>query len=119
MAYPCRTKGILMATELHPAIAAYFTASNKHDVDATLAPFSATATVTDEGRQRSGLAAIREWIEETMTKYRHTSTVLAVAQEGGHTVVTARVSGAFPGSPIDIRYSFTLKDQKIVRLDIR
>jgi hypothetical protein len=107
-----------MSIKLPEPIAAYFAASNKHDIDAMLVPFSATTIVTDESQQRSGLAAIREWIEETTTKYRPTAIITAVARKDGDTIVTARVSGTFPGSPIDIRYSFTLKDEKIARLDI-
>ena len=33
-------------------------------------------------------------------------------------VVTGRVSGNFPGSPVDLRYVFTLEDGKIARLEI-
>ena len=107
-----------MSTKLPEPIAAYIAAANRHDIDATLAPFSKTAVVIDEGRQRTGLAAIREWIEETTTKYRPIATITSIAEKAGDTVATVRVSGTFPGSPIDIRYAFTLKDDKITRLEI-
>jgi len=107
-----------MSTTLPEPIAAYFAAANKHDIDATLAPFSDTAVVLDEGRQRTGLAAIREWIEETTVKYRPSATVTSASEKAGETIVTVRMSGTFPGSPIDIRYAFTLRDRKIARLEI-
>jgi len=33
-------------------------------------------------------------------------------------LVTARVSGTFPGSPIELRYAFTLRGGQIVRQEI-
>ena len=107
-----------MSTELPEPIAAYLAAANRHEIDATLAPFSKTAIVIDEGRQRTGLAAIRDWIEETTMKYRPIATVTSIAEQARDVIVTVRVSGTFPGSPIDIRYAFTLKDDKITRLEI-
>jgi hypothetical protein len=107
-----------MSSTLPEPIAAYFAAANRHDVDATLGPFSKTAVVIDEGRERTGLAAIREWIEETTVKYRPSAAVTSVTENAGDTVVMVRMSGTFPGSPIDIRYAFTLKDQSITRLEI-
>jgi hypothetical protein len=45
--------------------------------------------------------------------------VLDVADEGtGTTVVTGLVSGTFPGSPVRLRYSFTVHVGKIARLEI-
>ncbi len=108
-----------MSTKPPEPIATYFAAANLHDVDAALAPFDQTAVVMDEGRQRTGLAAIREWIGETTAKYRPTAIITGVAPGTENTVVTARVSGAFPGSPVEIRYSFTVEDRKITRLEIQ
>jgi hypothetical protein len=42
--------------------------------------------------------------------------VTDVAEAGGKTVVTAEVSGSFPGSPVQLRYNFTLKGEKIAAL---
>jgi hypothetical protein len=58
-----------MSMELPEPIAAYFAGTNKHDVDAPLAPFAAAAIVKDEGQERRGHAAIQEWMEETTRKY--------------------------------------------------
>jgi len=93
-----------MSMELPKPIAAYFAATNTHDIDAMLVPFAETATVKDEGQQRDGLAAIREWMDGTVRKYGFTVVVIGAADEGGRTVVTARVSGSFPGSPVQLRY---------------
>ncbi|SRR5258706_11198477 len=108
-----------MSITLPDPIARYFAATNLHDKEAMSAPFAATAVVQDEARERQGAAAIREWIEETVEKYRHTVSVLAVEETDGKVVVTGRVSGAFPGSPVDLRHAFTLAGGKISRLEIR
>ena len=107
-----------MSLKLPEPIAAYFAATNTHNFDAMLAPFAEAATVKDEGQERRGLAAIREWMEETARKYRFTVAVTNVTEANGKPVVTGRVSGTFPGSPVDLRYCFTLAGEKIIRLEI-
>ena len=107
-----------MSVELPKPIAAYFAATNTHDVDAMLVPFAEAATVRNEGQQRGGLAAIRDWMEGTIRKYGFTVAVIGVADEDGKTVVTASVSGNFPGSPVDLRFCFMLEGEKIASLEI-
>jgi hypothetical protein len=107
-----------MSMNLPEPVAAYFAAFNAQDIDAMLAPFAETATVKDEGQERYGVAAIREWMEETTSNYRPTVEVLNVAGTDSETVVTGRVSGTFPGSPVDLRYFVTLAGGKVSRLEI-
>jgi hypothetical protein len=42
----------------------------------------------------------------------------AASRDGDRTVVTARVTGTFKGSPVDLRYAFTLKGDAIARLEV-
>ncbi len=107
-----------MTTELPPPLARYFAAKNRHDVDAALAPFSETASVRDEGHTYAGRAAIRAWMEETTRKYRVTAEVSEVTTDGDRTRVAAIVSGNFPGSPVTLRFTFTIDKDRIERLDI-
>ena len=107
-----------MSTLPPQPIAEYFAAQNAHDIDAMLASFSADALVIDEGKDRRGLAAIRGWIDETTCKYRPSIAVLSSVETAAGVTATVRVSGTFPGSPLDITYCFTLEDGKIVRLEI-
>jgi hypothetical protein len=107
-----------MSIKLPEPIAAYFAATNAHNVDAMLALFAESAMVQDEGQERRGLAAIREWMEEAIRKYRFTVEVTGVAEANGSPVVTGRVSGTFPGSPVDLRHFFTLAGGKITHLEI-
>ena len=45
--------------------------------------------------------------------------VTAITCDGAQSLVTADVSGNFPGSPVQLRYNFILKDDKIATLLIR
>lgn len=107
-----------MATELPKPIAAYIAGSNAHDADACAACFTKEAVVRDEGRERRGVAAIRAWTQEVNKKYRPTVEVIRFAKADGKTIVTGQVAGTFPGSPVELRYTFTLAGDKIARLEI-
>lgn len=99
-------------------VAAYVDGANAQDPDAVAACFTADAVVRDEGQERRGTAAIRAWAEEASRKYRPTVEVRDVTEGDGRTTVVGRVSGDFPGSPIDLRYAFALQGGKIDRLEI-
>jgi hypothetical protein len=105
-------------TRLAPPITTYVAAANAQDVDAVTACFSQGAVVHDEKRERRGIAAIRKWAEEVSEKYHPTVEALDVAETNGRTILTGKVSGNFPGSPIELRYAFTLNGGKIERLEI-
>jgi hypothetical protein len=103
---------------LQEPLDAYFSAKNQRNIDAMLAPFATDATVKDEGQEMHGHTAIRAWMEETTRKYGVTVEAKGVEAKDGGTVVTALVSGNFPGSPAELRYSFQLGGGKIARLEI-
>jgi hypothetical protein len=107
-----------MPLRLPEPLAAYFAAVNTHNIDAMLAGFADGAVVRDEGQERRGLAAIREWMEETVRKYHFKVAVSDVTEVNGQLVVKGRVSGTFPGSPVDLRHFFTLAANRITRLEI-
>lgn len=108
----------MQTTQLPQPVAAYVEGSNSQDIDAVAACFSENAVVQDEGQNRQGTIAIRAWAEEASRKYRPTVDVHDVAEVEGRTIVTGRVSGDFPGSPIELRYVFGLSGGKIDRLEI-
>ena len=107
-----------MSKKLPRMIAEYFDATNRHDVDAMIACFTATAVVKDEGTERRGTAAIREWMKETIRKYDFTVAATGVVEADGKVVVRTRVNGNFPGSSVDLNYEVTLTEEKISRLTI-
>jgi len=105
-------------TTLTGPVANYIAAANTQDIEAVTAIFSEGAVVRDEGQNRQGISAIRQWAVEVSKKYHPTVEALDVAQSDGKTILSGRVSGDFPGSPIDLRYVFTLNGGKIERLEI-
>jgi len=107
-----------MGAPLPGPLAAYYSATKKYDIDAMLAPFAEGAVVKDEGRERRGLEAIREWMKETIRTYRFTLEPTDVARKNGTVLVTTVVAGTFSGSPITLRYAFTLDRDRIARLEI-
>lgn len=103
--------------ELPPVIAAFFHATNKREFEDFLTLFTADAHVTDESKDHHG-AAILEWIEHATAEAKPIADVTDVKYAGNDTVVTATISGNFPGSPIPLHYTFTLRDGKVARLHI-
>jgi hypothetical protein len=73
----------------------------------------------DEGRTIEGLAATQQWVAETKKKYRHTVDALKSVHKDGKMVVTNRLTGKFPGSPINLEFDFELAGNKIASLEIR
>jgi ketosteroid isomerase-like protein len=108
-----------MSKSLPPAIATYIDASNARKADALVACFTPDAVVADEGRTCRGREEIRQWFAETVAAYAFTLEATNVAEQGSETVVTCRVTGTFEGSPIDLRYFFTLEGDQIAALTIR
>ena len=107
-----------MADRLATPIAIYIAAENRGDTEAMAECFAEDAVVRDEGRTIKGLAAIKRWKAETRRKYQHTVEPLASVQEGDKTIVTNRLTGNFPGSPIELQFIFRLDGDKIASLEI-
>ena len=108
-----------MSIDLPPPIAIYIAAENRGDTEALAQCFAEDAVVRDEGQTIEGLAAIKHWKAETRKKYQHTIEPLACTQKDDETIVTNRLIGNFPGSPIELEFVFTLHRNKIAALDIR
>jgi hypothetical protein len=98
-------------------IAAYFKA-DKHNGETIMRCFTEQAIVKDEGRTHSGSAAIKAWKIDASSKYSYTSEPFAVVEEDGGYLVTSRLTGNFPGSPLDLRFTFRLERDKIAYLEI-
>jgi hypothetical protein len=107
-----------MSVDLPTPIARYIAAENRGDTEALDKCFAEDAVVRDEGQTTKGLAAIKQWKAETKKKYQHTIEPLASVQKDGKTIVTNRLTGNFPGGPIELEFVFTLKGNKIVVLEI-
>ncbi|WP_433310377.1 nuclear transport factor 2 family protein [Micromonospora chersina] len=91
----------------------YFALAGQPDKDAYFALFADDAVVEDEGRSHRGIQAIREWRRETpLVLYEITD----VEDSPAGTVVTATISGDFPGSPFaGLRFRFEDYDDAQIR----
>jgi hypothetical protein len=98
-------------------IAAYF-AADRHNPEALARCFMSQATVKDEGHTHAGLDAIKAWKAAASAKYTYTTEPFALEQKNGHHIVSGRVAGNFPGSPVNLQYRFRLERGLIASLEI-
>jgi hypothetical protein len=107
-----------MSIYLPPPIDLYVRIENSGDIEALSQCFAPDATVRDEGGTYVGLSAIRQWKAETKKKYNHTVAPLEVTDRDGKTVLKAKLTGNFPGSPVTLEFDFVLANGKISSLEI-
>jgi hypothetical protein len=103
--------------DLPAPVAAYFVA-DATGAEAVAQCFTDGAVVIDERHEHRGRTAIARWKAEASAKFRYTVERLGAHLSGDQTTVTGRVTGDFPGSPVDLQYHFTLEGDKIARLEI-
>ncbi|MBP2301803.1 nuclear transport factor 2 family protein [Azospirillum picis] len=101
-----------MALSLPKPIAEYF-AADAADGAALAECFAADAVVIDEARTHRGREAIARWKAAATAKYDYASEPVAIDGRGDRIAVTARLTGTFPGSPVNLRYAFTLAESQI------
>jgi ketosteroid isomerase-like protein len=104
--------------KLPTSIEAYFAADAAQDGSTFAAAFAPDAVVQDEGETHHGPEAIRAWWLAAKAKYHHTAEPLEMAEAEGKTVVRARVSGDFPGSPAVLSFTFGMAGEEIRDLRI-
>jgi hypothetical protein len=107
-----------MPSDLPTPVAKFIAAENAEDADALARCFMQDAVVRDERRTHTGRPAIRAWNADAKTKYRHTIAPLHSATRDGKTVVRMRLTGSFPGSPVEVDFAFTPAGDEIARLEI-
>ncbi|HRD74580.1 MAG TPA: nuclear transport factor 2 family protein [Hyphomicrobiaceae bacterium] len=108
-----------MSITLPATIDRFFVSENARDLSAIEQCFAADAVVRDEGKTITGVAAIKAWRVETGEKYHHAVEPLSMTSLDAKVVVTGKVSGSFPGSPINLEHIFEIEGDWIVSLEIR
>ncbi len=61
---------------------------------------------------------IKAWKQASQAKYQYSIEPLSSSQEGQTVTLLARLSGNFPGSPVELTYTFVLDNGKIASLEI-
>jgi hypothetical protein len=100
-------------------IVTYLAAEKAKDPDKLALCFADDALVHDEDRDYRGLDAIRSWKREADAKYRFVMEPLDASVRENIVTLRARLTGAFPGSPVELDFTFTLANDKITSLEIQ
>tara|TARA_R110002020_G_scaffold63170_4_gene168870 strand:- start:14795 stop:15109 length:315 start_codon:yes stop_codon:yes gene_type:complete len=91
-------------------------AQNSFDSTAYSNCFTETAIVFDEGKTHKGKKEIRKWIEKSNKTYK--TEMKPIEFSAAENILTAKISGTFPGSPLTLSYRFEFKDGQIQSLEI-
>jgi ketosteroid isomerase-like protein len=100
------------------SVATYLAAEAAKDTERLGECFHEDAVVRDEGREHRGIAAIKAWHREVNEQFRYVVEPIEASGSGPAVVVRARVSGDFPGSPIERRFHFTVSEGKVASLEV-
>jgi len=113
------TKENSMALDVPEPVAEYLAAEEAKDADALSRCFTEDGTVHDEGRDYHGRDSIRQWKQAADVNYRYVLQTVNVQTFGDLVTVRARLTGEFPGSPVELDHIFKLSNDKIASLEIR
>jgi SnoaL-like protein len=108
-----------MSLKLPAPVAAYLAAEKAKNADMLASCFADDALVHDEGRDHRGRDAIRSWKREADAKSQYVLEPLDASLSGKAVKLRARLTGNFPGSPVELDFTFALANDKIASLDIR
>lgn len=93
-------------------------AQNNFDSVAYANLFSETSVVHDEGKTHNGRKEVEQWIAGANEKYKSIMEPVEYTQKGNKGVLTANVSGTFPGSPVVLKFNFEINDGIIQSLNV-
>ena len=97
-------------------IAKLIRAQNNFDSAAYAQCFTETAIVFDEGKIHNGKTEIEKWIDKSNKEYKATMEPLDYNER--ENILSAEISGSFPGSPIILKFHFEITDEKIQQLKV-
>jgi hypothetical protein len=89
---------------------------NEFDSAAYANCFAEDAQVFDEGKTHNGKAEIEKWIDKSNTDYK--ATMEPVDYDEKEDILSAKIAGSFPGSPLTLKFHFKIADGKIQNLKV-
>ncbi|TWR24723.1 nuclear transport factor 2 family protein [Mucilaginibacter pallidiroseus] len=104
--------------EIPQVVERFIETQHSLDSNAFAECFTDNAIVHDEGKTHNGKQEIEQWIKQAMENYESQLEPLNYEQSGANSVLTANVSGTFPGSPIVLKFHFGIKDNLIESLSV-
>lgn len=94
----------------------FLKAKNSFDSVAFAECFSETAIVFDEGKTHTGKKEIEQWIDNS--NKQHQDTLEPIDYDEKEDILSAKVTGTFPQSPIILKFHFTITDETIQSLKV-
>lgn len=91
-------------------------AKNSFDSAAFTQCFSETAVVFDEGKTHTGRNEIEQWIDKSNKE--HQDTMKPLDYDEKEDILSAKVTGSFPQSPIVLKFNFNITEGKIQSLKV-
>lgn len=104
--------------DLPAPVAVYLAAEKEKDTEMLALCFAEDARVFDEKNDHRGIAAIQAWKREANAKYNYVMEPLEATVDGDTVKLRTRLTGDFPGSPVEPDFTFTLAGGRIVSLEI-
>ena len=96
----------------------FIDAQNNFDSKAAANCFAETGIMLEEGKPYTGRIEIQDLLAETNEKYQSVMKPLKYTEDGTSSVLSADVSGTFPGSPAILQFHFTLENNLINYLKV-
>ena len=94
-------------------LASFVKANNDRNTDSVTACFSKDAVVYDDGQIMRGTDEIRHWIAELFQKFQYVVTQTNVRGATNGAVLTATITGNFPGGHVSMDYHCRTLGDKI------
>jgi ketosteroid isomerase-like protein len=94
----------------------FLKAKNSFDSVAFAECFSETAVVFDEGKTHTGRKEIEQWIDNS--NKQHQDTLESLDYDEKEDILSAKVTGTFPQSPIVLKFHFKITDETIQSLKV-
>lgn len=104
--------------ELPQLVVQFIETQNTYDSKGYMKCFTDTAIVHDVGKTHTGKEEIRAWIEDAYERYKSVIKPLQYEESSSKGVLTAEISGTFPGSPFVLKFHLGLKDGLIDSLNV-
>ena len=104
-----------MAFDMPEPVAAYLAAAGAKDTDGLSRCFTGDESTT-RGRV---IAVVTRSKQAAYAKYRYVLQTISVQVHGDDVTVRARLTGEFPGSPVELDHVCKLSHNKIALLEIR
>lgn len=104
-----------MTDNLSSSITTFYELMDGTDKALTVDVFTADATVMDNGRTYHGREELLEWLRGEASEYTYTSTWVAADETDGVAVIDILLEGDFPGGRVQLRYTFDLAPDGLIR----